>query len=84
MRAGVHRHPFCCLLAEQSGGGYFQLRSTDDLAATFVRVSQELHQQYMIAFPIAARDGKVHDLDVRVRGEGMKVRARRSYVAPVE
>ena len=57
-------------LAEQSGGGYFQLKSTDDLAATFVRVSQELHQQYMIAFPIAARDGQVHDLDVRVRGDG--------------
>ena len=71
-------------LAEHSGGGYFQLKTTDDLAATFVRVAQELHQQYMLAFPVAARDGKLHDLDVRVRASGMKVRARRSYVAPVQ
>ena len=69
-------------LAEASGGGYFQLKQTDDLASTFVRVVQELRQQYVMAFPIAVRDGKVHDLEVRVKDRDVKVRARRGYVSP--
>ncbi len=70
-------------LAEETGGGYFELRETDELGATFTRVSQELHSQYVLGFPPRARDGRTHAVDVRVRG-GMSARARRSYVAPSE
>lgn len=69
-------------LAAEGGGGYFELHRTDDLGATFARVAEELHRQYLLAFPATARDGRVHTLDVRVRREGMHVRARQSYVAP--
>ena len=71
-------------LAEETGGGYFELQETDDLGSTFTRVAQELHSQYVLGFSPTVRDGKTHELEVRVRGRGMKARARRSYVAPSE
>lgn len=69
-------------LAEETGGGYFELKETDELGSTFTRVSQELHSQYVLGFTPTVRDGQVHELAVRVKGRGMKARARRSYVAP--
>ena len=69
-------------LAEETGGGYFELRETDELGPTFTRVAKELHSQYVLGFSPTIRDGKTHTLEVRLRGRGMKARARRSYVAP--
>lgn len=68
-------------LAEQTGGGYFELERTDDLGATFTRVAQELHALYTLGFAPAALDGREHRIEVAARPSGMKVRARRSYVA---
>lgn len=69
------------LLSEQTGGGYFELTSADDLATTFARVAEELHHQYTLGFAAPELDGKTHRISVQLRGEGMTVRARRSYVA---
>lgn len=69
-------------LAEETGGGYFELQETDDLGSTFTRVSQELHSQYVLGFEPPERDGQTHRLEIRVGVKGMTVRARRSYVAP--
>jgi Ca-activated chloride channel homolog len=71
-------------LAEETGGGYFELDKTSDLAPTFTRVAQELHSQYVLGFTPTLLDGKVHRLTVRARKPGMIVRARRSYVASSE
>ena len=68
-------------LALATGGGYFELTAAKDLAATFARVVDELHRQYLIGFVPQKLDGKVHNLDVRVRGAGLIPRARKSYVA---
>ena len=68
-------------LALASGGGYFELTAARDLAATFTRVVDELHRQYLIGFVPQKLDGKFHRLDVRVRGAGLVIRARKSYVA---
>lgn len=68
-------------LADETGGGYFELKRTDDLGPTFTRVAQELHSQYSLAFT-PATDGKVHKLDVTVKKAGMTARARKSYQAP--
>jgi VWFA-related protein len=68
-------------LALASGGGYFELTSTRDLASTFARVADELHRQYLIGFVPQKLDGKAHTLEVRVKGEGLVARARKSYVA---
>ena len=70
-------------LAEETGGGYFELDQTSELAPTFTRVAQELHSQYVLGFTPAMLDGKVHRLTVKAK-PGMTVRARRSYVALAE
>lgn len=68
-------------LAEDTGGGYFELKRTADLGETFTRVAEELHSQYVLGFSPETMDGKVHKLDVRVKKTGMTARARKSYVA---
>jgi VWFA-related protein len=68
-------------IAAATGGGYFELTSTNDLAATFARVADELHHQYALGFSPATLDGKMHSLEVRVSTEGLAVRARKSYLA---
>ena len=77
--------PGLALVAEQSGGGYTEIRPTQDLAEAFARVVDELHSQYLIGFAPPRRDGKVHDIDVRIVSQrGLKPRARKNYVAPKE
>jgi Ca-activated chloride channel family protein len=68
-------------LAEDTGGGFFELKKTADLGETFTRVAQELHSQYVLGFSPATLDGKVHKLEVRVKKAGMSARARKTYVA---
>jgi Ca-activated chloride channel homolog len=68
-------------LADETGGGYFELKKTDDLGPTFSRVAQELHSQYVLGFEAKQLDGKVHKLTVRTKKPGTTARARRSYVA---
>jgi len=68
-------------IADETGGGYFELKKTADLAPTFTRVAQELHAQYVMGFTPLQLDGKVHKLSVRIKKPGMTARARRSYVA---
>ena len=69
-------------LAAASGGGYFELTRTADLAATFARIVDELHHQYLLGFTPQKLDGKSHVLDVHAKGDGLVVRARKNYVAP--
>ena len=68
-------------IAAVTGGGYFELTSTSDLASTFQRVADELHHQYALGFTPAALDGKMHKLEVRVASGGATVRARKSFLA---
>jgi VWFA-related protein len=74
--------PGLARVAEETGGGYAEIRFGDDLGAAFARVADELHSQYLLGFAPPKRDGKVHEIDVRVSARGLKPRARRSYVAP--
>jgi Ca-activated chloride channel family protein len=68
-------------IADETGGGYFELDKTADLAPTFTRVAQELHSQYVVGFTPPQLDSKVHKLVVRLKKTGMTGRARRSYLA---
>jgi Ca-activated chloride channel family protein len=68
-------------IAAATGGGYFELTSANDLAATFARVADELHHQYALGFSPSVLDGKMHTLDLHVKGDGMVARARKSYLA---
>jgi Ca-activated chloride channel family protein len=68
-------------LADETGGGYFELKKTDELGPTFTRVAQELHSQYTLGFSPSVLDGKEHKLVIRMKQPGMTGRARRTYVA---
>jgi Ca-activated chloride channel family protein len=74
--------PGLARVAEETGGGYTEIRFGEDLGAAFARVADELHSQYLLGFEPPTRDGKVHKIDVRVSERGLKPRARKSYVAP--
>lgn len=68
-------------ISDETGGGYFELEQTDELAPTFTRVAQELRSQYLIGFAPVSLDNRVHKLEVKVNKPGMTVRARKSYLA---
>lgn len=74
--------PGLARVAQDTGGGYLELRGGSDLSAAFASVADELHRQYLIGFLLPERDGKVHDIDVRVSEGGMTPRARKQYRAP--
>ncbi len=76
--------PGLARVAEESGGGYTEIRFGQDLGAAFAGVADELHTQYLLGFALPKRDGKVHEIGVRVTGGGLKPRARKSYLAPKE
>jgi len=68
-------------LAAQSGGGYFEMDGTLDLKATFARVADELHHQYVLGFVPAKLDSKEHKIEVKLSRQDLTIRARKSYVA---
>ena len=70
-------------LADETGGGYFDLKKTTELAPTFTRVAQELHALYALGFTPQTLDGKEHRIELKVKS-GMTTRARRSYIASKE
>jgi Ca-activated chloride channel family protein len=80
---GMRTRPDSALrkLADETGGGYFELKDTDELGPTFTRVAQELHSQYLLGFE-PQTDGKVHKIEVRVGRPGLVARGRKTYQAP--
>jgi Ca-activated chloride channel family protein len=68
-------------IAADTGGGYFELTRGVDLPSAFGKVGDELHRQYALGFQPSKLDGKTHRLEVKVKREGLTVRARRSYYA---
>jgi VWFA-related protein len=74
--------PGLARVAEETGGGYVEIRAGQDLGAAFAQVADELHSQYLLGFAPPRRDGKVHEIEVRTALKGLKPRARKSYVAP--
>jgi hypothetical protein len=66
-------------LADETGGGFFELKKTAELAPTFTRVAQELHSLYALGFSPPISTART-PAGVRAKS-GMTVRARRSYIA---
>jgi len=71
-------------IADETGGGYFELKKTSELASTFTKVAQELHSQYVIGFTPTQLDNRVHKLTLKMKQPGMTARARRSYLAAAD
>ena len=77
---GTRRPEFLRELASVTGGAVFEIESTRDLSATFVRILDEFRQRYVISYSPrgVARDG-FHRLQVRVKGRRANVKAREGY-----
>jgi VWFA-related protein len=71
-------------LADETGGGRFELTRNAELAPTMARVVEELHYQYVLGFVPARLDGRTHRLEVRVKDPRFTARARKSYVAELD
>ena len=71
-------------IADETGGGYFELKKTADLAPTFTKVASELHSQYVIGFSPTQLDNRVHKLMVKMKPAGLTARARKSYLATAD
>ncbi len=69
-------------LASETGG--FTVRNGNDLSGAIEKISRESRSYYLLSFSPAnlVRDGRYHKLQVKVRGRGLVVRARRGYYAP--
>jgi Ca-activated chloride channel family protein len=68
-------------LTAATGGGHFVVPRDADLVETFTRIADELRHQYLLGFVPSRLDGAEHTIEVRTAKPGMKVRARKSYVA---
>ena len=77
----VRPDPGLSRIAEDTGGGYFELNRSENLASTFATVADELHRQYALGFEPLRLDDRMHKLDIRVNRHGLTVRARKEYFA---
>jgi len=69
-------------LAEETGG--FAAVNQNLLGSAFARIVDANSRYYVIGYypPTAARDGRFHRIDVRVKRPGLRVSARRGYASP--
>ena len=74
--------PFLEELTELTGGASYEVESTKDLGAVFLRVLDEFRQRYLLSYSPqgVSRDGW-HRLDVRVKGRKVSVKNRPGYLA---
>jgi VWFA-related protein len=72
-------------LQDLAGGtGGFAIVSSNNFAGNYDRIVQENSSYYMLSYnpPNPKRDGKFHNINVRVKRPGLTVRARRGYANP--
>jgi Ca-activated chloride channel family protein len=69
-------------VADDTGGRTEVVAEPASIAATSSRIADELRHQYLLGYSTtASKDGRRHTIRVAVRGRGLKVRARRAFVA---
>ena len=69
-------------LAEETNG--YAAVNSNDFTGAFDRIVRDNSSYYVLAYYPAQnrRDGKFHQIQVRVSRPGVTVRARRGYIAP--
>jgi hypothetical protein len=68
-------------IAERTGGRFETIQDLSFAANLFSEIVRELRAEYLLGFVPAALDGRMHDVDVRTRRDGLRVRARQRYLA---
>jgi len=67
-------------MSRDTGGGYAEVRDSDDLSAVMATVVEGLRREYVIGFFPPVQDGREHRIDVRVDHRAARVFARRTYL----
>lgn len=69
-------------IVDSSGGKVESIVTVDESQAAFERILEELREQYVLGYyPSNAHgDGKWHEVEVRLRRPGLKVRTREGYL----
>ncbi len=68
-------------IVEDTGGSVFVAEDIGRLRAVFSQVISEFRSRYLLTYtPTGVEQSGWHELDVRVRGRGRKVQARRGYL----
>jgi VWFA-related protein len=86
-RTGVRVMPGVALewITSTTGGLYLRDRSNPaEPGQLLERLLADIHERYTLGFTPPMQDGKTHILDVRVNRPGLKLRSRRTFVAPAE
>jgi Ca-activated chloride channel homolog len=69
-------------LSEVTSGTFYDVGSTQNLGATFVKILNEFRQRYLVSYsPRGVSLEGWHRLEVRVKGRGLDVKARPGYFA---
>lgn len=70
-------------LAEETGGRVLEVRGLDRLQAALAEIADELHNQYSLGYrPLNEQwDGGFRRIQIRVRGPGYRIYARKGYYA---
>lgn len=72
-------------IAATTGGLYVPERATEPAPGPILdRLLAELHGRYTLGFTAPVRDGKMHALNIRVNRPGLTMRARRTFLAPLD
>jgi hypothetical protein len=72
-------------LTVETGGGFWLPASAEGMIQQAVEVAQEVDSQYVVTYalqrPVSAEAGEYLKIDVISRRVGLKIRARRGYLA---
>jgi Ca-activated chloride channel family protein len=69
-------------VADDTGGSTEIVANSAAIPAATARIADELRHQYLLSYSTdVPKDGRRHTIRVDVRGRGLKVRARRGFVA---
>jgi Ca-activated chloride channel homolog len=69
-------------VADDTGGSTEVVTNSAAIPAATARIADELRHQYLLSYSTdVLKDGRRHAIRVDVRGRGLKVRARRGFVA---
>ena len=69
-------------LSALTGGTFFRTESTKDLGATFLQILDEFRHRYLVSYsPRGVAKGGWHQLEVRVKRKGVRIKARPGYLS---
>ena len=77
----LFRQEYLAQLAADTGGSVYVAADLERLREVFARVVDEFRSRYLLTYtPQGVEAGGWHELEVRVRGRGRRVQARRGYL----